>query len=200
MTALFELASGRRGADTLPASWLLFAVLVAVMLALQGLGVLLEFGLAREDYLFALLLTAFGYSVLAAPLWLTGKARRLPQVLTALAGLDVVWSLINIVFGLLLALPGLAPQAFQLPALLLLIWFIYVTAKIMAAALEWPLYAALGLVLAVNLTILSLAWERSDARQAGYAAAQPAEPPPRWYGESGTVAVTAATQPGTDTA
>lgn len=160
LTLFWDIACLRRGPEELPASWpWLLATIVLQTVAGMVIGEILPALPPRsgiEDHGLALLAIELAVPLLwgAAILHLVGRPERFLQMMTAVFGFQLViqpvivpaiWA--TMYFGKQSA--WLAPA--QVLFLAMSVWVIVVQARIVRAATDWPVFAAVAAVIAQSL-------------------------------------------------
>ena len=151
LKTFFDIAILRKGADALPAAWLVFYLAVGLwLLGIAAMAAVVP-GLSLRDMATDVGGWALSMVLFAVVIAGTGFSRRLPQGLAAIAGSGAIVLFAQvIVVGILLPLGANAVAGLGLE--LLLIWSIFVKGRIVAATIN--VHPLVGVAISVIVYIL----------------------------------------------
>ncbi len=162
---LFEIMLFRANPGQLPRSMTSLATVAATVFALNFFAYLIPVDGSRPSP-GKLLVAAIGViAIYFFVLEIYRKRERVLQTMTAILGTDCIASVLLLLLIGVSSTLGLSDQALLGPQLLIQLWALMVTARILSDALDWPLFP--GAVLAVVVSFGTLVFLFGDLPPAG---------------------------------
>ncbi len=156
-------------------SVLLIVAGLSFLAALLSYEIPLEEGIERAPLGVLMLISLGVYAVYYGLLRFYNRGDRIVQTLTAVIGTETIISVL-ITFWALVSMGLSLPDVLSANVFLaLFVWSIVISARIMADALDWPLFGGAILVVTLHLLVLSVLFNGPD----------PASPELAWYSNFG---------------
>ena len=159
LKSLLQVALLRMHASDLPASRVLLGIVIGLYVTVTALTALIPYDRNAPPLGETWAVSAVALLVYLAALRISGKGERSIQTLTALIGVDVVFASIDALLLAAVAFLNVPIDVVAVPSLFVLVWALLVYTRILADALGWPQFAALALVLMIQLGAVAVLYD-----------------------------------------